>query len=212
MVILFDFDGTIADSYPVFLDCMNGLSKEFGYERIEDSAQLRRKGMGRIVSEQMKLPSSLWSPYADRLREEIRRRFHEIPLFPPMKSVIRRLVLANRVGIVSTNSRTIICNSLKKDGINIDFLFTDIGLGQKAPVLRQIMNEHRKEWARLVYVGDESRDIEACRQAGVKVIAVTWGFEPRETLEKVHPDYLIDDPSELLPLLLQDQPKLRDNG
>jgi phosphoglycolate phosphatase len=206
MVVLFDFDGTIADSYPVFLKCMNHLSKEFGYERMEDSVQLRRKGMGRIISEQMKLPRSVWRSYADRLREEIKHRFHEIPLFPSVKAVIQALVPAHKIGIVSTNSQTIIRNTLEKEGLAVDFLLTDIGLGQKAEILMKVIDERIRDGAQLVYVGDEIRDIEACQQVGVKVIAVTWGFEPRETLEQAHPDYLIDDPSALLSLLIRDQP------
>jgi phosphoglycolate phosphatase len=206
MVVLFDFDGTIADSYPIFLNCMNHLSTEFGYERMENSVELRRKGMENILSEHMKLPRSLWRSYADRLREEIKHRFQEIPLFPSVKSVIRALAPAYKIGIVSTNSRDIIRNTIEKEGLTLHFLVTDIGLGQKAPVLRQIISEHHIKCGQLIYVGDEGRDIEACRQVGVKVIAVTWGFEPRETLAKAHPDYLIDDPSELLSLLIQDQP------
>jgi phosphoglycolate phosphatase-like HAD superfamily hydrolase len=201
MVVLFDFDGTIADSYPVFLNCMNHLSKEFGYERLEDSVQLRREGMSRIISEHMKLPRSIWRSYADRLRDEIRHRFREIPLFAPVKSVIKQLVVANTIGIVSTNSRTIIRNTLDKEGLAVHFLSTDIGLGQKAQVLKQVISEHHAECGQLIYVGDETRDIEACRQVGVKIIAVTWGFEPREILEQARPDYLIDDPSELLALV-----------
>jgi phosphoglycolate phosphatase len=201
MVILFDFDGTIADSYPVFLHCMNQLSNEFGYDRIEDSAQLRQKGMGRIISENMKLPKSALRSYADRLREEIKYRFHEIPLFAQVKSLIKQLLPANTIGIVSTNSRAIIRNTLEKEGLAVHFLFTDIGLGQKAPALSRVIREHHIKCGRLVYVGDEGRDIEACRQVGVKIIAVTWGFEPRETLARAHPDYLVEDPSELLSLL-----------
>jgi phosphoglycolate phosphatase len=134
------------------------------------------------------------------MREEIKHRFREIPLFAQVKSVVRQLLPANTIGIVSTNSRTIIRNTLEKEGLNVHFLFTDVGLGQKAQVLRQVISEHHPEWSQLVYVGDERRDIEACQQVGVKVIAVTWGFDPRETLQQAHPDYLIDDPSELLSL------------
>jgi phosphoglycolate phosphatase len=206
MVVLFDFDGTIADSYPVFLKCMNHLSKEFGYETMEDSVQLRRKGMGRIISEQMKLPRSVWRSYADRLREEIKHRFHEIPLFPSVKTVIQVLAVAHEIGIVSTNSQTIIRNTLKMEELAVDFLVTDIALGQKAEILRQIIAKRMLDGAQLVYVGDEIRDIEACQEVGIKVIAVTWGFEPKEILEQAHPDYLIDDPSALLSLLVQDQP------
>jgi phosphoglycolate phosphatase len=49
-----------------------------------------------------------------------------------------------------------------------------------------------------VYVGDETRDVEAARKAGMRSAAVTWGFNSRELLEKSRPDFLIDRPGELL--------------
>ena len=59
MIVIFDFDGTIADSFPVFVTCMNHLSREFGYEELEDSIELRQKGIQRIALEDMKVPRAL---------------------------------------------------------------------------------------------------------------------------------------------------------
>jgi phosphoglycolate phosphatase-like HAD superfamily hydrolase len=53
----------------------------------------------------------------------------------------------------------------------------------------------------VVYVGDEVRDIEAGRQAGVAVAAMTWGFNDRALLARHCPDYLVERPEELLQLL-----------
>jgi phosphoglycolate phosphatase-like HAD superfamily hydrolase len=50
-------------------------------------------------------------------------------------------------------------------------------------------------------VGDEVRDIETARQAGVAVAAVTWGFNSRELLARHAPDYLVERPEPILSLL-----------
>ena len=56
--------------------------------------------------------------------------------------------------------------------------------------------------AQLFYVGDEVRDVKACRKAGVPVVGVTWGFNSRDALEKSGPSLVVDHPSELLAAIL----------
>jgi phosphoglycolate phosphatase len=201
MVIAFDFDGTIADSFPIFVTCMNHLSREFGYEKLKDSVHLRRKGVKGIALEDLKVPLAIWPTYAHRLREEIKNRFREIPLFPSIKPVIKSLMPCHTVGILSMNSEAIIRNTLKKEGFHVDFLLTDVSYSEKAEALMEIKRRNIDHAAELIYIGDECRDIEACKKAGIRIIAVTWGFDPREMLEQNHPDHLVDDPSELLTLL-----------
>jgi phosphoglycolate phosphatase len=48
-----------------------------------------------------------------------------------------------------------------------------------------------------VYVGDEHRDVEACREVGVKVIAVRWGFDAEARLLAAGPDHLATAPGEV---------------
>jgi len=49
-----------------------------------------------------------------------------------------------------------------------------------------------------IYVGDEVRDIDAARFAGVRPVSVSWGFNSRAALAAAEPDWLIDDPTQLL--------------
>ena len=51
---------------------------------------------------------------------------------------------------------------------------------------------------KIIYVGDETRDIEACKKVGVPIISVGWGFNTSANLKKHDPDYFIEDPKELL--------------
>lgn len=54
-----------------------------------------------------------------------------------------------------------------------------------------------------VYVGDSEVDIRTARNAGLPVVAVTWGFRDREQLEALSPDYMVHSPEELMVLLGQ---------
>jgi phosphoglycolate phosphatase-like HAD superfamily hydrolase len=53
----------------------------------------------------------------------------------------------------------------------------------------------------VVYVGDETRDIEAAKKSQIKVIAVTWGFNSKQVLAAQNPDFLIDRPEELIKVI-----------
>ena len=201
MMILFDFDGTIADSFSIFLHCMNKLSDAYGYAKIQDSAEYRKKGMRRIVSEDMKISSEMILPFSDRIRIEIEESYRVLPLFPHVKALVGELRKYHTLGIVSTNSKAIVQRTLKKEGLDIDLLYADISLGQKGKVLKNIAGNDLGASSNFIYVGDECRDIEACLMVGIPIVAVAWGFDSKEDLQSYHPDHLIDDPSELLEIL-----------
>ena len=52
-----------------------------------------------------------------------------------------------------------------------------------------------------VWIGDSAVDIESAENFGCECIAVTWGFRSRESLLERDPDYLIDDPKDILKIL-----------
>ena len=52
-----------------------------------------------------------------------------------------------------------------------------------------------------VYVGDEVRDIVACRRIGMPIISVTWGFNSADFLASAGPNHLAQSPEELRQIL-----------
>lgn len=48
----------------------------------------------------------------------------------------------------------------------------------------------------------ERSDIRHGKAAGVRTVAVTWGYQKRHTLEQEKPDFVVDSPDELLNVLL----------
>jgi phosphoglycolate phosphatase len=71
----------------------------------------------------------------------------------------------------------------------------------KGEGIRRFLKMQALAGERVVYVGDEVRDIVAARKAGVGVASVTWGYNTRELLTKHSPDYVIERPEQLLTLL-----------
>jgi phosphoglycolate phosphatase-like HAD superfamily hydrolase len=89
---------------------------------------------------------------------------------------------------------------LRANGVEHHFAFV-IGyprLFGKGKALRRILKADRLEPADVLYIGDEVRDVEAARKAGVAMAAVTWGFHAEPLLRANRPDYVVSDPRELL--------------
>ena len=71
----------------------------------------------------------------------------------------------------------------------------------KGKALKRILRAERLHRDEVLYIGDELRDIEAAKKAGVRVAAVTWGFHTAELLRTGAPDYVVDDAKELVSLV-----------
>ena len=67
--------------------------------------------------------------------------------------------------------------------------------------IEKALKETNTQLERALVVGDSSVDVETARNAGVRVCGVTYGFKP-ETFEQAPPDYLIDQPEQLLDIVL----------
>ena len=63
------------------------------------------------------------------------------------------------------------------------------------------MEKHNLKPQEIIYVGDEVRDIQACKKIGVKIIAVSWGYNSKEILDREKPDYLVNKPIEIPKIL-----------
>ncbi len=82
-----------------------------------------------------------------------------------------------------------------------DFIYSESNIFGKAKKLNGLLKEKKINPQSVFYVGDETRDITAAKEAGVKAIAVTWGFNGKEILKEQSPDYLVGNPEELIALL-----------
>ena len=203
-VIIFDFDGTLADTIDILLSITNRLSAEFGFKSAtkEELAQLRNLNSWQILQYSgislFKFPLLI-----RRLKGELHSEIPHIQLFPGIKEVLLELkILGFQLGIITSNSRENVLESLEKNGLHGTFTFIYSGSTfGKHKVINKWLKLEQINPEQVVYVGDEIRDIDAAKKTGIKVIAVGWGFNSQEALAAQNPDFLIERPQELIEII-----------
>ena len=204
-VIIFDFDGTLADTLDALVDITNRLSGEFGYKPTapEELAQIRSLSSREIVRQSgisiFKLPFLLKKVKAD-LRKDIQ---HLSPILGVKEALNQLKNEGHKLGILTSNSEENVRLFLKKHGMEelFGFIYSETTLFSKHRILLRFMKKNNLKHEEVIYVGDETRDIEASKKINIKVIAVSWGFNSGEVLAKYEPDFLIHKPSELIEVM-----------
>jgi phosphoglycolate phosphatase len=202
-LIIWDFDGTIADSLQIFIAATNRLAKDFGYQPISSSqiAMLRTLSLREMVRTQLKVPTWKLLFFLRRFRQELTQMTVDLQLIAGMKEALLEIHQQNyRLGIVTSNSRQNVENFLHLQGIShlFEFIYGGQVLSGKGKVLKSLLKLNRRKSEKIIFVGDETSDIKAAKQVGLANIAVSWGFNNREVLAASDPDMLIDRPKELL--------------
>lgn len=203
-LLLFDFDGTMADTLHCGLEILNHLAAEFKYRRLEDKDIARVRDMRtRELMKFLGIPPTKLAKISQRGKEELNRRIGDVQPFDGMVELLRRLQSDGfRLGILTSNSEENVSVFLKKFDIKIfDFVCTSSKLAGKGRVIRKILKAHKLKPRQVLLVGDEIRDIEAAQETGVHVAAVTWGYNSREAIAAVNPDHVVENPDALRALL-----------
>ena len=196
--LLWDFDGTLADTLRQALDVYNRLAPDYGFRAIDDP-QLAR---GMTMRQFMKFHGvPTWCVPALFLEFLKSIKQTNIPqLFPGMADVLRQLCNGGyRQGVVSSNATETIRTCVREHGVEdvFDIVAGILRLFGKQRRLRQAVRELNAAPENCLYIGDEVRDIEAAAACGIAAASVTWGLNTREILEKHDPVFLVDSVSDL---------------
>ena len=197
--VVFDFDGTLCDSMRVGREILSSLREKYGFRKIADYSALQELSMSEAVKHlgipRRKLPLLTW---------ECRRRVHayrdQLELFPDIGGVICRLRRSGiPVGVVTSNTEDLVRYVLGKADLVVDQVIAGVSLFGKATKLKSIFRQlgDPDEGGQCLYIGDETRDIEAARKAGIGAAAVSWGYNSVHALERWEPDFLFRSPKEL---------------
>lgn len=210
-IVIFDFDGTIADTFPVILDIFHQvehrtvpLNKE--EEMLMRSAALMQVKLRVIVRAASKLNISFWRlPFIFVItRFLLKRRMAEVQPFEGIPEVIRALADQDaQLVIISANTKSNIKKFLKTQGLHKCFakIYGSVRPNEKADTVKMVCGRYHIPPKKVFLVGDENRDIMAGHSAGVKTIAVTWGYNDVAQLINEDPTRLCNSPAELMKVL-----------
>lgn len=198
-LILFDFDGTLADTFDEAFAILNRLAGEFGFralsrDELEGARDLSTKGLMKMLGiPRMRLPR-----IASRGTEEMARTIQTIQPCEGVPELVRGLHRAgHRLGVLTSNSEANVLAFLSNHGLGVfEFVKSSSKLLGKGAVLRRLMRDQGLQPREILFIGDETRDIEAAHETGVHMAAVTWGYNSRKALEACVPDHVFDTPAE----------------
>ncbi len=205
--LILDFDGTVADTLEMALSVFNRIAPEYDLQPVGDrERELFRTKKPQELIRDFDIPKLKLLTLTLRIRKEMSRHIPEMKLFDGLEMALREIRDAGyRLGILTSNSVENVRKFLEVHNLNDQFSFIYSGrsfLG-KEKVIRKVLIREQIEPGRVVYAGDETRDIEACQAAGIPVIAVSWGLNRRELLASLSPDQIADRPEELPDLVRQ---------
>ena len=199
--VILDFDGTIADTLELTIGIYNRIAPEYNYSPVGETERelFRTKKPQELLKtygiSKLKLLTMLL-----RIRKELSRHVPEIKPVEGMEAALREISDAGyRLGILTSNSVENVRKFLDINSLSalFDFIHSGRSLFGKDRVIRKLINHEQLQADRVVYIGDETRDIEASRAAGIAVIAVSWGLNRRDLLASLSPDQIADKPDEL---------------
>jgi phosphoglycolate phosphatase len=199
--LIFDFDGTIANSFDVTLRVANSLASEFGYRPAEphEIQALRgssyRNGAAQLGVAWYKVPF-----IAARLRKELSHTVSDMPTFDGLPQVLAELRRRGlQLGILTSNDRRNVQRFLAARELDhFDFVTSSSRVWGKKQRLKALLRSRGLVSSQVAYVGDEVRDIEATKPLGITMIAVGWGYATTDLLASHAPDHLIHAPADLL--------------
>lgn len=203
-LLIFDFDGTVADTLRLGFEILNTLAPEFDYRTLrEDEIQTARDMRITQLIKFLGIRPTKMHKIARRAAEEMSARMRDIQPMPGMIPVIRELQARGfQLGILTSNSPENVGIFLKNHDFHVfDFVRSSSKLMGKSREIKNIRKILRVPRHEILLVGDECRDVEAAHKAGVSIAAVVGGFNSRSALASTKPHFLLDHPEDLLALL-----------
>jgi phosphoglycolate phosphatase len=199
-LVIFDLDGTLADSFPWFLSVLNTVAREFKFREVADGdIEPLRHGSVHDILRKLEVP--LWKVprIAHRMRAMKRADMARIPLFPGVDAMLHALCDAGVTpALVSSDNEANTRDMLgEANAALIAHFACGASLFGKAAKFKRVMKLAGVVPAATIAIGDEIRDIEAARAAGIACGAVSWGYAAPEALRAHKPDVVFEKMEEI---------------
>lgn len=190
-LVAFDFDGTLADTFPWFTGVLDSLADRFRFHRpTADEKHAMRDLEAHDILKLLGVP--LWKApiivaYARRKMFEDNPGLH---LFDGIAQALAQIGAGGaKLAVVSSNSLENVRRTLGPEAAAlIDTFECGIDIFGKSAKLRRLAKRACKSGGRVIFIGDELRDIDAARAAGVEAGAVGWGYNRAAALIAHRPD------------------------
>ena len=202
--IIFDFDGTLADSNHLFMKAWNLYADQYHYDRVtEEDISASRNLTIHERAKKYRFPMHKLPIILPKVYRYFKEHIDEVQLFEGISEMLNDLQQTGyKIVIISSNAKENIELLLEKQRVHaVSQVLTSSRLFGKDTVIKKFMKQQKLTQEDVLYVGDEIRDIIACNKVGVRFVWVSWGLDGYELVEKENPAYVVHSPKELSQLL-----------
>ena len=202
-VVIFDFDGTVADSIPFIYYEVKKELKEVGISE-KEVGQIEKVGVSKFLKElNMSRIKMAWAAF--KIQKRLKKKIDRVAVFEGVESLLRDLQKDGfELGIVTNNKKKTVEKFMKSNDLNLlSFVYGNFFLRRKVRKLEKAVKIAGAEKGRVVYIGDQKDDILDAKKVGLKSIGVTWGISSFDELKKAGPDYIANSPEEIYDFLIR---------
>jgi phosphoglycolate phosphatase len=185
-LVIFDFDGTLADSFPWAMTIINDVADQYGIRRVADSEVESLRGMSvKAVAKHLRVPWYKVPRIAHSMRKMMLRDIDRIPLMDGVDQLLARLSENGvQMAVVSSNTSDNVRRVLGPENAKRIAIFEcGVALLGKAGRFRKVLRRCKVKAADALAIGDELRDLEAANKAKIPFGAVSWGYNLPESFQ-----------------------------
>ena len=199
-LFLFDFDGVLSDSLDLYAEAVARCLERIGTPIVKTREDYLALFEGNFY-ESMAARGVDLAAFAQAAKEILPGLdYGAMKPFDGLIPVLDSLQKDHLLAVISSNGSRTIRRMLERFGfdpyfeeiLGSDFLFS------KKEKIDHAIAKYDVPPGRAFYIGDTTGDILEARAAGIRTVAVTWGWHSRERLAAAHPDFLVDRPEDLL--------------
>lgn len=205
-LILFDFDGVISDSLEYVVDIIfQNVAKytKHTLSKKQIEYEIRNCSIFEIMKK-YNINKFMIPLISFKIKRDLSKRTTHSKLYPRVKQTLQGINDKNiKNAIMSSNSQKSVNSFLNYYNIDryFSFVYTSSSFLHKEKNLKKILKKYNLDSSEVLYIGDEIRDIVACKKIGVDIACVVYGFNSKKLLESYEPNFLIESLNEIIDIL-----------
>lgn len=200
-LILFDFDGVVADSLEVFFSAFSAVCGDLGYTKLTSRDAFLSLFEGNAIFGLIRRGFTLrkLKQLGEQFKPRIQEMNEQVEPFADMPELLRDLARRHPVYVITSNNTDAILSFLEKH--QIDGILDVIGSDKETSKVKKIKAvAGRHPECTPYYIGDTKGDMTEARKAGAIPVAVSWGWHTVEKLKEGRPAHIVDSPRSLAAL------------
>ena len=202
-LVIFDFDGTLADSFPWFVQMVNSVAAKYHFKQVADEEidDLRSLSAVQLVRH---LGIPLWKMpmIAHYLRQLMNQDREGINRFEGVDHLLAALHQAGvKLALVTSNSYANVLHVLGQENLDLmTYIECDVSMFGKRARYRKVVKQSGLRAHEVLSIGDEIRDIEASNEERIPFGAVAWGYTHIDALKRHAPTEVFTHIDDILKL------------